>query len=161
MPVGAYGGRKRIMDYVAPVGPVYQAGTLSANPVAMQAGHAMLKKIIRDRPYEKLAKTGEAFTSEMQKLATELLPFPVLIQKFGSISWMVCNGKETVRRIEKIPAEQKTLYAQIFHGFLGHGVYFAPSGYEVGFLSTAHTDSDLSQVLDTARTVFKTIKGSF
>ncbi len=158
MPVGAYGGRKRIMDYVAPMGPVYQAGTLSANPVAMQAGHAMLRKIIRDRPFEKLAKTGEWFTSEMQKLASAHLPFPVLIQKFGSISWMVCNGTETVRRIEKIPAEQKAHYAKIFHGFLDEGVYLAPSGYEVGFLSTAHSDEDLNRVLASAKKVFSSIK---
>jgi glutamate-1-semialdehyde 2,1-aminomutase len=158
MPVGAYGGRKRIMDMVAPSGPVYQAGTLSANPVAMQAGHAMLNKMIRENPHAVLAKKGEQFTTEMQKLADQYLPFPVHIQKFGSISWMVCNSKETIRRIENIPAEQKAYYAQIFHGFLDQGVYFAPSGFEVGFLSTAHTDSDLNQVLETAKQVFQKIK---
>jgi glutamate-1-semialdehyde 2,1-aminomutase len=146
------------MEMVAPSGPVYQAGTLSANPVAMQAGHAMLNKIIRENPYSKLAKTGEAFIGELQKIADQHLPFPVHLQKFGSISWMVCNGKETVRRIEKIPAEQKALYAKIFHGFLDHGVYFAPSGYEVGFLSTVHTDTELEQVLSAARTVFLGMK---
>ena len=159
MPVGAYGGPKRIMDSIAPMGPVYQAGTLSANPVAMQAGHAMLRKIIREKPHAKLAETGERFTGELQRLADQHLPFPVHLQKFGSISWMVMNGKETVRRIEKIPAEQKAYYAQIFHGFLDRGVYFAPSGYEVGFLSTAHTDSDLNQVLDAAKAVFQSVKG--
>ena len=155
MPVGAYGGRKDVMDMVAPVGPVYQAGTLSANPVAMQAGHAMLKKIIRDNPYAELASNGEWFTGELQKRADQYLPFPTHIQKFGSISWMICNGKKTVRRIEEIPAEQKAFYAQIFHGFLNEGVYFAPSGYEVGFLSTAHTRSDLEKVLASAEKVFK------
>ena len=158
MPVGAYGGRKDIMDKIAPVGPVYQAGTLSANPVAMSAGHAMLKKIIRDNPFPKLAATGEKFLSELQTIANNTLPFPTHIQKFGSISWMVCNGKEAVRSIEKIPAEQKAYYAQIFHGFLDNGVYFAPSGYEVGFLSTAHTDQDLNQVLEAAKKVFKNVK---
>jgi glutamate-1-semialdehyde aminotransferase len=68
------------------------------------------------------------------------------------------NGTETVRRIENIPAEQKAYYAQIFHGFLDRGVYFAPSGYEVGFLSTAHTDSDLNLVLETAKSVFQNVK---
>ena len=157
MPVGAYGGRQDVMDMVAPMGPVYQAGTLSANPVAMQAGHAMLKKIVRDNPYAKLAETGEWFTSELQKRANEFLPFPTHIQKFGSISWMVCNGTETIRRIENIPAEQKAFYAKIFHGFLEEGVYFAPSGYEVGFLSTAHTKNDLEKVLVSAEKVFKGI----
>ena len=158
MPVGAYGGRKEIMEKIAPMGPVYQAGTLSANPVAMHAGHAMLKKIVRENPYAKLAETGEWFTAELQKRADQFLPFPVHYQKFGSISWMVCNGKDNVRRIEQIPAEQKAYYAQIFHGFLGQGVYFAPSGYEVGFLSTAHTKADLEQVLKAAETVFKGVK---
>ena len=158
MPVGAYGGRKELMDKVAPVGPVYQAGTLSANPVAMRAGHAMLKKIIRENPFPKLAATGEKFVGELQNLANSHLPFPTHIQKFGSISWIVCNGKETVRSIEKIPAEQKAYYAQIFHGFLNQGVYFAPSGYEVGFLSTSHTDSDLNQVLEAAKKVYQNVK---
>ncbi len=158
MPVGAYGGRKEIMEKIAPTGPVYQAGTLSANPVAMSAGHAMLKKIIRENPYPKLAATGERFLGELQSIANNTLLFPTHIQKFGSISWMICNGKETVRSIEKIPGEQKAYYAQIFHGFLNEGVYFAPSGYEVGFLSTAHTDQDLNQVLEAAKKVFKNVK---
>ncbi len=158
MPVGAYGGKKEIMDFVAPMGPVYQAGTLSANPVAMQAGHAMLKKMIRENPFPKLEATGASFVRNLQELADRHLPFPVHYQSFGSISWMVCNGKETVRRIEKIPAEQKALYAQIFHGFLEQGVYFAPSGYEVGFLSTAHTDADLERVLDAAKIVFQSLR---
>jgi glutamate-1-semialdehyde 2,1-aminomutase len=71
---------------------------------------------------------------------------------------MVCNGTETVRRIEKIPAEQKAHYAKIFHGFLDQGVYLAPSGYEVGFLSTAHTEDDLNRVLEAAKKVFSSIK---
>ena len=157
-PVGAYGGKKELMDMVAPVGPVYQAGTLSANPVAMSAGHAMLKKIIRTNPYESLSQTGEWFTGELQKLANSHLPFPTLIQKFGSISWMICGTQNPVRRIEHIPAEQKARYAEIFHGFLNQGVYFAPSGYEVGFLSTAHTKTDLEQVLHVAKNVFEGVK---
>ncbi len=157
-PVGAYGGRKELMEMVAPVGPVYQAGTLSANPVAMSAGHAMLKKIIRENPYPTLAKTGEWFTGELQKLANQYLPYPTLFQKFGSISWMVLGTDQPVRRIEQIPAEQKARYAEIFHSFLDHGVYFAPSGYEVGFLSTAHTKQDLEQVIEIAKKVFQGAK---
>ena len=155
MPVGAYGGRKEIMEKIAPLGPVYQAGTLSANPVAMQAGHAMLKKIIRENPYSELEKTGIWFTHELQKRADQFLPFPFSIQKFGSISWMVCNKSETVRRIDQISSDQKSLYAKIFHGFLNQGVYLAPSGFEVAFLSTAHTHTDLEKVLDVAEKVFK------
>lgn len=158
MPVGAYGGKKQIMDHIAPMGPVYQAGTLSANPVAMQAGHAMLKKILRENPHPKLAAMGEKFIGELQSLADRHLPFPAHYQTHGSISWMVCQSRETVRRIEQIPSEQKSLYSKIFHGFLEEGVYFAPSGYEVGFLSTAHTNADLGCVLEAAEKVFKSIQ---
>ena len=161
-PVGAYGGKREIMDMVAPVGPVYQAGTLSANPVAMAAGHAMLKKIMRENPYADLAATGKWFVNELQTIADQAPNFSMNMQSFGSISWMVCSpkGKKSplVRDIAHIPAEQKAIYAQIFHGFLNQGVYFAPSGFEVGFLSTAHTKSDLEFVLEKAKIVFNGVK---
>jgi glutamate-1-semialdehyde 2,1-aminomutase len=158
MPVGAYGGKKEIMEKIAPLGPVYQAGTLSANPVAMQAGHAMLRKIRRENPYARLSEMATWFNDELQKRANQYLPFPTHIQKFGSIAWMVCNSKDTIRRIDLIPSEQKPHYAKIFHGFLDEGVYFAPSGFEVGFLSTAHTSSDLERVLHASEKVFKGVK---
>jgi glutamate-1-semialdehyde 2,1-aminomutase len=159
MPVGAYGGKKEIMEMVAPSGPVYQAGTLSANPVAMQAGHAMLKKIQRENPYSALASKGECLVGGLQKLAEQILPFPVSIASFGSISWMVCGESSTVRRIESIPADQKPNYARIFHALLEEGVYFAPSGYEVGFLSTAHTGSDLDFTMAAAGRAFRKVRG--
>jgi glutamate-1-semialdehyde 2,1-aminomutase len=155
-PVGAYGGRHELMQMVAPAGPVYQAGTLSANPVAMAAGHAMLKKIKRENPYNRLAEIGAKMVSDIQSLADQKLPFPMQVQGFGSISWMVCNSPKgtPVRRIEQIPAEQKPYYAKIFHGLLDEGVYLAPSGYEVGFLSTAHTARDIDQTLSAMEKVF-------
>jgi len=161
-PVGAYGGRREIMEMVAPAGPVYQAGTLSANPVAMAAGHAMLKKIVRENPYAKLAETGKWFINELQAVADNAPNFSMSMQGFGSISWMICAPKGQkpglVRNIEAIPAQQKVIYAQIFHGFLEEGVYFAPSGYEVGFLSTAHTKADLEFVIEKAKKVFAGVK---
>lgn len=165
-PVGAYGGRKELMQMVAPAGPVYQAGTLSANPVAMAAGHAMLKKLRRENPYNRLAETGAAFTRQLQELAKQHLPYQMNIQSFGSISWMVCGDPQgtksdsTVRRADQIPAQQKERYAEIFHGMLENGVYLAPSGYEVGFLSTAHTAADLGATLEAAEKVFKSLRGS-
>jgi len=161
-PVGAYGGRRELMEMVAPAGPVYQAGTLSANPVAMAAGHAMLKKIIRVNPYAELATTGKWFVDGLQTIADQAPNFSMNIQSFGSISWMVCSPKgqksPLVRNISKIPAQQKAIYAQIFHGFLNEGVYFAPSAYEVGFISTAHTKNDLEFVLEKAKKVFNGVK---
>ena len=161
-PVGAYGGRRELMEMVAPAGPVYQAGTLSANPVAMAAGHAMLKKIIRENPYAQLAETGKWFVNELQAIADQAPNFSMNIQSFGSISWMVCSPKgqksPLVRNIANIPSQQKAIYAQIFHGFLNEGVYFAPSAYEVGFISTAHTKSDFEFVLEKAKKVFNGVK---
>lgn len=157
-PVGAYGGRREIMEMIAPAGPVYQAGTLSANPVAMAAGHAMVKKIIRENPYAKLDETCKAFTSEMSAIAKKHLPFPTTIQRFGSIFWTVCDQTETIRSQDKIPAEQKARFAKIFHGLLNHGVYLAPSGYEVGFLSTAHQKQDLDLTLGACEKAFQEIR---
>ncbi|MBS1958053.1 MAG: glutamate-1-semialdehyde 2,1-aminomutase [Bdellovibrionales bacterium] len=155
-PVGAYGGRHELMQMVAPAGPVYQAGTLSANPVAMAAGHAMLKKINRENPYARLAETGAKMVADIQKIADAKLPFPMQVQGFGSISWIVCNAPKgtPVRRIEQIPAEQKPYYAKIFHGLLDRGVYLAPSGYEVAFLSTAHTERNIDFTLNAIEKVF-------
>jgi glutamate-1-semialdehyde 2,1-aminomutase len=127
--------------------------------VAMQAGHAMLRKIQRENPYPHLASMGECLVGGLQKLANQHLPFPVSIASFGSISWMVCGETGPVRRIESIPAEQKANYAKIFHALLDEGVYFAPSGYEVGFLSTAHTGKDLDFTMAAAEKAFKKVRG--
>jgi glutamate-1-semialdehyde 2,1-aminomutase len=146
-PVGAYGGRRDLMDLVAPAGPVYQAGTLSANPVAMSAGVAMLKKLRRDNPYaaleSKVKKLGREFEAVMKKH-----DFPGRVQSYASLFWPILGVNAPVSSIEQIPADQKTLYAQIFHSLLESGFYFAPSGYEVCFLSTVHRDEDLARLVE-------------
>jgi glutamate-1-semialdehyde 2,1-aminomutase len=137
-PVGAYGGRQDLMDLVAPAGPVYQAGTLSANPVAMVAGLAMLKKLLRDNPYSRLELRTEALARAIEKVA------PVKVQNFASLFWPVFGDIKThdgvVRAPTEIPSVQKSQFAEAFHALLGRGYYLAPSGYEVAFLSTAHSD---------------------
>jgi glutamate-1-semialdehyde 2,1-aminomutase len=147
-PVGAYGGRADLMDLVAPAGPVYQAGTLSANPVAMSAGFAMLKKLKRDNPYPKLEARTMALADQMEKLAQKA-GAPVKVQRFASMFWAVLGEVKTsdgmVRTPEQTPATQKERYAKAFHSMLADGIYMAPSGYEVSFLSTAHTDADLER----------------
>jgi glutamate-1-semialdehyde 2,1-aminomutase len=138
-PVGAYGGRKELMDLVAPAGPVYQAGTLSANPIAMAAGLATLKKLIRDNPYAQLEARTEKLARAIERAAG------VKVQNFASLFWPVFGKIQTrdgvVRTPTEIPGEQKTSFAETFHKLLGQGYYLAPSGYEVAFLSTAHTDA--------------------
>jgi glutamate-1-semialdehyde 2,1-aminomutase len=149
-PVGAYGGRAELMDLVAPAGPVYQAGTLSANPVAMSAGLAMLRKLKREQPYAKLEQRTATLGKELEK-AAQGAGVPVHVQTFASMFWMVFGEIKTsdgvVRAASETPAIQKEQYAKVFHALLEGGIYLAPSGYEVSFLSTAHQDSHLSDLV--------------
>lgn len=148
-PVGAYGGRSDLMEMVAPLGPVYQAGTLSANPVAMCAGLAMVQKIKRVQPYSKLENVTEKLCSEIRSLIKKY-GVDISVQNYSSLFWCVLgkSNSNIVRSIDEIPASQKPNYAKVFHFLLNKGIYLAPSGYEVSFLSTAHTDSDLNQFLE-------------
>ncbi|MBI2712267.1 MAG: glutamate-1-semialdehyde 2,1-aminomutase [Bdellovibrio sp.] len=143
-PVGAFGGRADLMDQMAPLGPVYQAGTLSGNPVAMSAGIAMLKKLKRDCPYAALEAKTEKLAQDLQKTGAQV-GVPVTVQRYGSIFWMLCAElKEPVRRHDVVPAIHRETYARVFHKLLEKGIYMAPSAFEVSFLSTAHHDTHLS-----------------
>lgn len=150
-PVGAYGGRAELMDLVAPAGPVYQAGTLSANPVAMSAGMAMLKKLHREKPYAALERKAQLVGQRLETQARDAgVTFKA--QQGASMFWGVFGKIETadgtVRSQAQIPATQKESYARIFHSLLAQGIYLAPSGYEVSFLSTAHTDEHLDRLVE-------------
>jgi len=144
--VGAYGGRADLMNLVAPAGPVYQAGTFSANPVAMSAGLAMLKKLKRLSPYAELENKTEALAVQLEKV------LPTRVQRFGSIFWLVLGEIETadgvVRSQSEIPASQKENYAGLFHFLLEKGIYLSPSGYEVSFISTAHAEEQLKVLVN-------------
>jgi glutamate-1-semialdehyde 2,1-aminomutase len=148
-PVGAYGGRADLMDWVAPVGPVYQAGTLSANPVAMAAGLTMLKKLKGDNPYPILAQRTERIAQELEKIASKH-GFESQVQRFSSMFWTVYGKVDTadsmVRNQAQIPATQKERYTKVFHELLNRGFYTAPSGFEVSFISTAHTDAQFERL---------------
>ncbi len=141
-PVGAYGGRRELMQQVAPVGPVYQAGTLSANPVAMCAGLAALQQLADGSLYAQLEARGA-------RLERALRGVPNLhVQRVGSIFWM-CLGKPTqdvIRTPQQYPAGCAQRYAAMYHPLLARGIYLAPSGFEVGFLSAAHSDADIDQL---------------
>jgi len=150
-PVGAYGGRRSLMEWVAPVGPVYQAGTLSANPVAIAAGLATLRKLESHPPYAALEKRTRGMADALEKLAAKRGDGSVRVQAVGSLFWIVLGETSTadgvVRSVTQIPAAHKARFARLFHALLERGVYLAPSGFEVGFLSTAHTDADVEQFL--------------
>lgn len=150
-PVGAYGGRRDLMELVAPVGPVYQAGTLSANPVAIAAGLTTLRKLEAHPPYAALERRTQETAQAIDKLMAGRSAAPVRVQAVGSLFWIVLDDdaqrSAPVRSIAAIPPGHRTRFASLFHALLERGVYLAPSGFEVGFLSTAHTDADMEQFL--------------
>jgi glutamate-1-semialdehyde 2,1-aminomutase len=148
-PVGAYGGRPELMDLVAPAGPVYQAGTLSANPVAMAAGLATLRKLESASPYTTLEESTRRFADGMEQAARSRGVNEFRVQRFGSLFWPVLGevaGQDgIVRAVHDVPAGQKERFARLFHALLDRGVYLAPSGFEVGFFSTAHDAAALDR----------------
>jgi glutamate-1-semialdehyde 2,1-aminomutase len=136
---------------------VYQAGTLSGNPVAMTAGITCLTKLLKEKPFKKLASA----TATLCHSATALkAPFPITMQHHGSKFWMVCGETDgVVRSIDKIPAIHKAEFAKIFHGLLKRGFYLAPSGYEVGFMATVHTPEINASLAEACADVIKEIYG--
>jgi glutamate-1-semialdehyde 2,1-aminomutase len=143
-PVAAYGGRKDLMELVAPVGPVYQAGTLSANPVGMRAGLATLQKVERTQTYAILEDKTATFCDELNnEFAEKCLPFEVT--RAASIFWLHNSVPAPIRRIEQIPVKNAAEFARVFHRAVDRGVYLAPSGYEVNFMSLAHSDEQLER----------------
>lgn len=154
MPVGAYGGRREIMEVVAPVGAVYQAGTLSGNPVAMAAGIAQLS-YLKGHPekYEELNRTGDAFYSELQNIVREA-GFGWQVNHIGSLGSLFFT-EQPVIDYESAKTSDTKAYADYCNFMLNHGVYLAPAQFEAMFLSMAHTEGQLKQVLKLAREYFR------
>jgi glutamate-1-semialdehyde 2,1-aminomutase len=140
-PVGAYGGRRELMQLVAPAGPVYQAGTLSANPVAMCAGLAALRRLSDGSAYAQLEALGAQLSQSLRSVPG------LTVQRVGSIFWLCLAGKDGASAPLRGPAQYPPgcaqRYSAIYHPLLAAGVYLAPSAFEVGFLSTAHTPADV------------------
>lgn len=153
MPVGAYGGRREIMQQVSPVGPVYQAGTLSGNPVAMAAGMAQLT-ILKEHPeiYTELNAMGDWFYGEVKKLAEES-GLEAQATSCGSLGCIFYTGTP-VRNYETAKTSDTAMYAKYFNHMLSHGIYLAPAQFEAMFLSAAHTREELEGVLDVMREFF-------
>jgi glutamate-1-semialdehyde 2,1-aminomutase len=158
MPVGAYGGRRELMEQLAPLGPVYQAGTLSGNPVAMAAGTATLRILLAD--------DGAAY-AELEKLSAHLergirdvlsrngVDWSVV--RVGSILWLALQSGEAPRRFEEILAGSAETYAALHGAMLERSVMFAPSAYEVMFVSLAHDQGDIEQTIEAFEDAVKTI----
>lgn len=146
-PVGAYGGRRQYMELVAPVGPVYQAGTLSANPVAMCAGLATLKQLEDGTLYARLEELG-------QRLDAGIASLPgVLLQRVGSLFWFYLAPPSVgpIRSLADMQKHPAAAFGPVFHHALEQGIYLAPSAYEVGFLSAAHSAAHVDQLVATMR----------
>jgi glutamate-1-semialdehyde 2,1-aminomutase len=147
MPVGAYGASKEIMSCISPDGNVYQAGTLSGNPVAMAAGIAQLKACLKLGFYDDLArKTSLLINTINQKFQPKKIPFK--IHHIGSIFWIAFSNEEHIRTAEAIDAESMKYFRMLHAELLNRGIYLGPSGYEVGFVSEAHSDDDILKTAD-------------
>jgi glutamate-1-semialdehyde 2,1-aminomutase len=155
LPVGAFGGRTDIMDCLAPLGPVYQAGTLSGNPIAMAAGLAALQELQTGGAYCQLEELGEQLEAGMRD-AAKSAGIPVQFISCGS---MFCGyfTSEPVHNLADAMKSDRERFKKFFHGLLNEGVYLAPSQFEAGFISTAHTQADIDQTVRAAAKVMKTL----
>jgi glutamate-1-semialdehyde 2,1-aminomutase len=152
LPVAAVGGCDAIMSCLAPLGQVYQAGTLSGNPLAMAAGLATLTEIEKPGFYEHLSSLAQSLVTALSDVA-ETLKIPFCAASLGGMFGFCFNEKETVRHFNDIAASDEALFKRFYHGMLQEGVYFAPSMYEAGFISSAHTLDDIEQTRQAAEVV--------
>ncbi len=149
MPVGAYGGRQDIMETVAPLGAMYQAGTLSGNPVAMAAGKKMLELLSKPGVYEELEAKGKRLADGMQRVFAES-EVPLRINRVGSMMTLFFNAGE-VTGWDSVTASDREGFSKFFHRMLDEGVYLPPSPFEAMFVSTAHSEADIDATIEAAR----------
>jgi glutamate-1-semialdehyde 2,1-aminomutase len=153
LPVGAFGGRAEIMDLLAPLGPVYQSGTLSGNPLAMAAGIAALEELQMTDAYCALEKLAEQLETGMRD-AAKSAKIPVQFNFCGSMFCAYFTGKP-VHNLADAMKSDRARFAKFFHGMLNEGIYFAPSQFEAGFISTAHTSADIQKTIEAAAKILR------
>jgi glutamate-1-semialdehyde 2,1-aminomutase len=152
MPVGAFGGERQIMEHLAPLGPVYQAGTLSGNPIAMTAGLKNLEILSRPGFFEAVAaKTTALVDGVLERARTAHIPMTA--NKVGGMFGLFFTETEPVTNFAQVTACDLERFKRFFHGMLDEGVYLAPSAFEAGFVSNAHSDADIEATLDAAERV--------
>lgn len=154
MPVGAFGGKEVLMSQIAPSGPVYQAGTLSGNPVAMAAGHANLDLITADGFYEDITAKAQRLMAGF-KAAADQAGVPLATISVGGMFGFFFTSEESVSSFEQASACDLEAFKRFFHAMLENGVYLAPSAYEAGFISQAHSDQDIQDSIDAAAKSFQ------
>ena len=156
MPVGAFGGKREIMEHIAPLGPVYQAGTLSGNPVAMAAGIATLNIVSQDGFYETLTKQTTKLVDGLKERAAKS-NIPLTTNQAGAMFGFFFTEEKEITTFEQVSACDPERFKKFYHGMLNEGVYLAPSAYETGFVSSMHSDEDIAKTLDAAEKVFLTL----
>jgi len=156
MPVGAFGGKREIMQSLAPAGPVYQAGTLSGNPIAMSAGLTSLNLLTEDGFFEPLFEYCEQLVSGLQKLADKH-SVPFTTNHVGSMFGLFFTGEKNITRFSQVVNSDQEAFKKFFHAMLDEGVYLAPSAFETGFVSSAHDNETLEKTLSAADMAFSKI----
>jgi glutamate-1-semialdehyde 2,1-aminomutase len=150
MPVGGFAGPRKIMKHLSPEGGVYQAGTLSGNPVAMTAGLATLRVLQKEDGWKRLEALG-AYLEQRLTAVVEEAPLPGTLVRQGSMFWIAWNTREAPRSAEALDAGAAKVYARIFHSLLDQGIALAPSAFEIAFLSLAHTRRDIDRLAEGLR----------
>jgi glutamate-1-semialdehyde 2,1-aminomutase len=156
MPVGAFGGSRKIMEHLAPLGPVYQAGTLSGNPVAMAAGLKTLELISQAGFHSELTRKTAELLSGLQQSADQA-GIAFTTNRVGGMFGLFFSEEKQIRRFAQVMQCNQERFKRFFHGMLQHGVYLAPSAFEAGFVSAAHTAEEIQNTIDAATAVFKTL----
>ncbi|MDX1454199.1 MAG: glutamate-1-semialdehyde 2,1-aminomutase [Gammaproteobacteria bacterium] len=156
MPVGAFGGKREIMEHLSPLGPVYQAGTLSGNPVAMAAGIAMMDIVSADGFHQQLAERTDKLVAGLKDAAAEA-GIPMHFNHVPGMFGFFFTEQESITTFANVMACDVERFKKFFHGMLDAGVYLAPSAFEAGFVSTAHTDADIEATVAAAREVLKAL----
>ena len=157
MPVGAFGGKKEIMDHIAPEGPVYQAGTLSGNPVAMAAGLTTLNLISEPGFFESLETKTKTLVNGLSKTADDS-GIPFTTNFIGGMFGFFFTKDDTVDSFDKVMNCNTEQFNQFFHGMLNEGIYLAPSSFEAGFVSNAHSNDDIEATITAAQKIFSNLK---
>ncbi|UOG93031.1 MAG: glutamate-1-semialdehyde 2,1-aminomutase [Candidatus Thiothrix sulfatifontis] len=156
MPVGAFGGRRDIMEQLSPLGAVYQAGTLSGNPIAMTAGLKMLEIIARDDFYAELTSKTKYLLEGLQEVA-DTAGVPFITQHVGGMFGLFFTTESRIDTYAQVTQCNVPQFNRFFHGMLDRGVYLAPSAYEAGFVSNAHSQADLDETIAIAKDVFASL----
>ena len=157
MPVGAFGGKEKIMDYIAPDGPVYQAGTLSGNPVTMAAGLSTLKLVSAPGFFQSLTEKTKILTDGLQTKANQA-GISFTTNTAGGMFGLFFSEDATIHTFKQVMACDQARFGKFFHGMLEHGVYLAPSAFEAGFVSSAHTENDIEETVDAAFKVMQQLQ---